>query len=259
MRDVDPDEVWQTIGEIDPYFGVCSNERFRKDRWNEEAKADFFNSGEEYVATLFDIIRSQLVGGFRPKRTLDFGCGVARLVIPLARQSGHVVAVDISNGMLNEARKNCTDSEVTNVDFVLSDDTLVPVRGTFDFVHSFIVLQHLPAPRGMMLVDRLIDHLDPGGVGVIHLTYAQRASGLRKLLHWARQRVPFVNATVNVTRGRSPFAPTMQMNTYNLNSIFQRLQDGQCHNLVLRFSDHGGWLGVFLMFVKQRLTDVEVL
>jgi hypothetical protein len=32
MRDVDPDEVWQTIGEIDPYFGVCSNERFRKDR-----------------------------------------------------------------------------------------------------------------------------------------------------------------------------------------------------------------------------------
>ena len=31
-------------------------------------KAEFFNSGEEYVATLFDIIRSQLIGGFRPKR-----------------------------------------------------------------------------------------------------------------------------------------------------------------------------------------------
>jgi SAM-dependent methyltransferase len=259
MRDIDPDEAWQAIGEIDPYFGVYSKERFHRGQWNEHAKADFFNSGEDYVATLFDIVRSQLVGSFRPKRALDFGCGVARLVIPLAKQCDHVVAVDISNGMLDESRKNCKDCEVTNVDFVLSDETLVPVSGTFDFVHSFIVLQHLPAPRGMMLMDRLIDRLDRGGVGVIHLTYARRASSLRKLLHWARQRIPFVNAAVNVIQGHSPFAPTMQMNTYDLNSVFQRLQDRRCHNVLLRFSDHGGWFGLFLMFEKQPLTDFEML
>ncbi len=34
---------------------------------------------------------------------------------------------------------------------------------------------------------------------------------------WARQSIPFVNAMIRVGHGRRPFAPTMQMNTYNLN------------------------------------------
>jgi hypothetical protein len=120
------------------------------------------------------------------------------------------------------------------------------------------VLQHVPAPRGIVLMDRLLDRLDDGGVGVIHLTYARRASKMRKLLHWARQRIPLINAGVNIGQGRAPFAATMQMNTYSLDHVFQHLQERNCHNLVLRFSDHDGWLGVLVMFVKRSTHDREI-
>ena len=40
---------------------------------------------------------------FAPSRTLDFGCGVGRVAIPLARRFEHVVGLDVSPGMLTRA------------------------------------------------------------------------------------------------------------------------------------------------------------
>jgi hypothetical protein len=50
----------------------------------------------------------------------------------------------------------------------------------------------------------------------------------------------------------------MQMNDYALSNIFQRLQNADCRQCYVEFSDHGPYQAVFFFFQKQRqgwLTD----
>lgn len=245
------DADWDQMGQRDPYFAVCTDERYRTGRLDPAARAHFFRTGEDYVALLFSSIRATLCPDFQPVRALDFGCGVGRLAIPLARECSEVVGVDVSPGMLAEARKNSHELSASNIDFVRSDDCLSQVQGSFDFVHSFIVLQHIPARRGLRLTRALVDLLSDGGIGALHYTYARRASGVRKAVHWLRKNVPGANGLVNVVQGRLFNDAMIQMNAYDLNEICLILQEKGCNNVSLRFTDHGGHLGVAFVFLKQ--------
>ncbi|HKJ31811.1 MAG TPA: class I SAM-dependent methyltransferase [Balneolales bacterium] len=93
-------------------------------------------------------IRKYVDPHFSINRALDFGCGVGRLLIPLSVYSSHVTGVDVSESMLDEARKNCEARQITNVDFIKSDDDLSLLNRKFNFIHSYIVFQHIPAKRG---------------------------------------------------------------------------------------------------------------
>jgi len=42
-------------------------------------------------------------GALRPARALDFGCGAARLVIPLAKRFEEVVGIDISPSTMSSS------------------------------------------------------------------------------------------------------------------------------------------------------------
>jgi 2-polyprenyl-3-methyl-5-hydroxy-6-metoxy-1,4-benzoquinol methylase len=44
---------------------------------------------------------------FAPRRVLDFGCGVGRVTLPLARRVDAVVAIDIADSMLS-LRASCS-------------------------------------------------------------------------------------------------------------------------------------------------------
>jgi SAM-dependent methyltransferase len=248
---VDSDRAWEQFGQQDPYYGVCTDDRFHAGRLDAGARAEFFASGEEHVHNVLRVVRTQLVPDFTPRRVLDFGCGVGRLVIPFAQRSDEVVGVDISQSMLAEAGVNCAAAGLANVTLTRSDDRLSRVEGRFDLVHSFIVLQHISPARGFVLFDELVRRVEPGGVGVLHLTFARRASTLRKAVNWSRKRIPGVNPLVNVAQRRSPRAPLMQMNLYDLNRVFRRLMAAGCHDVVVRFSDHAGWRGVVLFFVRR--------
>lgn len=76
-------------------------------------------------------------------RALEIGCGVGRLLRPLAGRVARVVGVDVSAGMLERARDYCKG--LPNVELELTDGGLdfLPDAG-FDFVFSHIVFQHLP-------------------------------------------------------------------------------------------------------------------
>jgi hypothetical protein len=56
----------------------------------------------------------------------------------------------------------------------------------------------------------------------------------------------------NKVRGRenSYWSP---MHTYDLNQVLKVLQDNGCHNVAVRFSDHG-LLGAMIFFEKRALT-----
>src|SRR5215210_1486107 len=131
------DAAWERYGKFDPYFGVCTQDKYRTENLGESELEEFFRSGEEFINLLLSTTRERLDSSFQPTRALDFGCGVGRLTIPLAKMVAHVVGVDISDGMINEARNNCLRNDVlAKVELVKSDDRLTKVRGTFDFVVS---------------------------------------------------------------------------------------------------------------------------
>jgi hypothetical protein len=53
-------------------------------------------------------------------------------------------------------------------------------------------------------------------------------------------------------KGRAFGEPMMQMNEYNLNRIFEFLQDAGCHHALIRFTDHGV-RGIVVFFQQKRL------
>src|SRR5687767_14743422 len=193
------ESVWDFYGAKDPYFGVQSIDTMRKRALDHEARSEFFESGEEYISRVWNIIAEHFIPDFSPSRALDFGCGVGRLAFPIARRSGSVVGVDISEGMLDEARKNAAGFGVKNVTVEKADDQLSRLSGSFDLVHSFVVFQHIKPSLGLELAERLVDLLADGGIGALHFQYAtSRSTWAERIRYRLYRDVPGVYALRNL-------------------------------------------------------------
>jgi ubiquinone/menaquinone biosynthesis C-methylase UbiE len=243
------DKEWEKFGKNDAYFGVISCDKYRKLNLTEKNKKEFFESGFAYTEEVIQRVNQKIDVNFRPQRALDFGCGVGRISIPLARLAQEVIAVDVSDAMLSEARKNCQAYSIHNVNFIKSDNNLLTLKEQVDFIHSFIVFQHIPTSRGSKIFKRLLSHLDPGGVCVIHFTYASKRRH-RRLRAFAKNWVPFSTNLANLLEGKSPLHPRMQMNEYNLNQIFDLIQSEQIPDCHVEFTNHNGVLGMIMYFQK---------
>lgn len=251
----DSDRDWERLGQTDPYYAVLTAPQYHGDL-SASDREEFFRSGEAHVARVFSIIRSRLDPAFAPARALDFGCGVGRVLIPLAARCHEVTGLDVSPAMLAEARRNCDAAGASQVRLLRSDDQLTAVEGEFDFVHSYIVLQHVPVRRGERLVQELAARLAADGIGVFHVTYERAATPpLRRLLYWARTHVPGAHWALNVARGRPARAPLMQSNRYSVTRLLDILWREGCAEVHVRFSDHQGYRGA-LLFARKAPTEV---
>ena len=210
------DKAWEKFGKEEPYFGVLADERFTSNNIADN-RDEFFQSGCGFVTAL--IARYEGYFGALPReRALDHGCGVGRLTLPMANEFGSVVGLDISPSMLAEAAANASRLGAGNVEFALADDALSRATGQFDFVNSYITLQHIPVRRGLPIIARLIERVRPGGGFHIHLSV--RTDGLpSRALWWASHHIPGVKIWQNVFAGRRWNAPAMQMNNYPLNKV----------------------------------------
>lgn len=263
------DDAWRAWGEREPYFGVITNPKFRRKQLTDEARDEFFASGEWHVNHVFDVCRQLTGGSFAPRHALDFGCGVGRVALPLADRVERVVGLDIAPAMLLEAQRNAKARGCSNVDWRVSDDTLASVSEQFDLVHTCITLQHVEPERGTRLFRRLLECIADGGVGAIQVTYAKSqyaetygrpppppalaaaaptprtvTGGFRSLLSRAEPVPEPAQAD-----------PEMQMNSYDLNPLFYLMQRAGVTQFNTRFTDHGGELGVFLFFVKPSVAS----
>lgn len=245
------DRDWELFGKSDPYFAVLTAPEFHGQLLG-DAREKFFDSGERHVETILSIIRERLDPSFAPLRALDFGCGVGRVLIPLASRCQEVTGVDVSASMLAEARRNCDAAGAREVRLLQGDDDLSAVTGSFDFVHSYIVLQHISVGRGERLVKKLAAVLAPGGVGMFHVTYSSGITSLKsRLLYWARVNVPGAKSAFNLARGRAMSLPIMQLNEYSITRLLDLLWGEGCREVHVRFSDHGGARGVLLFARKS--------
>ncbi len=246
------DKAWEKYGKYDPYFGVCNLDKFHTIEFSEENRADFFKTGREYINLMFADIYQHFGPKFKPKSSLDFGCGVGRLLIPLAEKSEKAVGLDISDSMLSEALKNCQDNNISNVNLYKSDDNLSMIQGqSFDLIHSYIVFQHMSSVRGYKIFENMLNSLSPNGIGVLHFTYEKQQPSTQQFQYWIRKNIPLVNNFVNLLKKRNFDYPMMQMNLYDTNKLLKMLQLYNVKNVYCKFINHAGNLGTILYFSKQ--------
>lgn len=248
LRD-DSDVSWEKWGKQNPYFGVLTDDKFRCENINEESKAELFETGRVHVQRVLSMAKSQF-GEINRSSALDFGCGVGRLVIPLASEFAHVAAVDVSLGMLETGKQNCSERGICNVDFVASDDQLTQVKGSFDFIHSYLVFQHIAAPRGEEIIAQLLGRLNNGGVLAIHFPFGSENSRIRKFTHFLRRNFSPLSMLANVMRSKRWNEPFMQMNGYDVNRILALISARGIKDVFLEVVDAGGFISAFV-FVKK--------
>lgn len=103
-------------------------------------------------------------------RCLDIGCGRGAVTLPLAAAvgpSGSVHGVDVSPGMLEEARRLASQAGLGNVTLDVADaGDLGGLDATYDLIASSLVLFFLPDPAGALR--GWVQRLAPGGrIGLV--------------------------------------------------------------------------------------------
>lgn len=216
-RPRDPDREWERFGRENPYFGVLSDERYLQQNLDDDALESFFASGREHVEQVISVAEAHLGRPLALRRALDFGCGVGRLLVPLADRAIEAVGVDVSPSMLEAVRRECDDRGVGNVVLVETAD-LPSLAPGFDLITSSIVFQHIPSATGYELLSQLADLLGPDGVAVLQFTLTP-ASRLAYPFYAVLRTIPPARQLWNRVRGRDRNFPFMEMNTYRLERL----------------------------------------
>jgi SAM-dependent methyltransferase len=187
------------------------SERMRSD-WNQRAREDphyyvAFGGRDQdedtFLATAADVLRL-LEGELRrlpalapvpsrdrqeavPKygRALEIGCGPGRLMKPLSRHFGEIHGVDVSDEMIRLARERLRDIPHAHVHATNGASLGQFADGSFDFVYSYAVFQHIPS-RSVVLeyMNEISRVLKPGGIfrgqfnGLPHLGAPDTWSGI---------------------------------------------------------------------------------
>jgi 2-polyprenyl-3-methyl-5-hydroxy-6-metoxy-1,4-benzoquinol methylase len=125
------DELWERFAREDAEFFILTEDDVDADR--------FFELGESDAARVLAVAEPWL----RAFGTaVEIGCGVGRLAVPMAGHFERVVALDVSQTMLEKCRVNCEARGVRNVETL---DAAAADFGMFDadLVFSHLVLQHI--------------------------------------------------------------------------------------------------------------------
>ena len=165
-----------------------------------------------------------------------------------------------------------------NISLVKGDDNCSNLTAGFNFINSFIVLQHIPCDRGVKLFRRLLELLNQGGVGAVHFTYSQSCfpvdsgsanyePGRKAVLLGGRDHLAGIKRAIQNRLARSfqrkkpspesnlksykSSVPTMQMNSYSLNPLFQILQEAGVREVHLAFSRPYWCFGDGVVFQKK--------
>ncbi len=130
---------WQILAKLNPNYYVFSD----KDVSSNEQK--YQQSGQNDVRRyiLEDNNLKDFLKDSKSKTCLEFGCGNGRMTQFLAEIFKQVYAIDISQEMINSAKKRL--SHLSNISYLIEDGQKIDLDdNSMDFIFSYIVLQHLP-------------------------------------------------------------------------------------------------------------------
>jgi SAM-dependent methyltransferase len=159
---------WEHLAQIDPLWAVLTVPGRKGGRWDVD---EFFQTGETEVAHVSSV--AETLG--RPRRrvrALDFGCGVGRLTRALGARFDTAVGIDISAGMVEQARRLNEGLAACEFRLNTTSDLGQLETASFDFVYSSIALQHIPTVREIeRYVTELLRVVRPDGLVVFGLPF----------------------------------------------------------------------------------------
>jgi len=179
--------AWEDLAEEDALGAILTDPSRTGGRWD---LSEFMQTGEVEIETvlghLAGIKREPDVRG----TALDFGCGVGRLTQAMASRFAACIGVDISMQMIRNAEAL---NRYTHCSYQLVTGTVLPfAAGTFSFIYSNIVLQHVPRKYAVEYLREFGRILKPGGILVFGVQDSFAApdfsSGMVRLRHILRIR-----------------------------------------------------------------------
>ena len=169
-------EFWNARAREDAYYFVDTRQPYRR------SDHDRFWDAAQLVDHVLDGLGVALEPG---DRVLEIGCGLGRITRVLAARVARVVALDVSDEMLERARE--LNPQLGNVDWVLGDgSTLAPLGdSTLDACVTLVVLQHIPDPQiTLSYVRELGRVLRPGGWAALQVSDDPEVHRPRTPLSW---------------------------------------------------------------------------
>jgi SAM-dependent methyltransferase len=132
---------WEKFAQDDPYTYILTSLKSNDPR-------EFWQSGHRTVQQeLLPLIATHRVA---PGVAMELGCGVGRLLFPLASHFREAVGADIAESMIQRAQWFARDNGVGNVGFCTAtgpEDLLHRAgnySGRINFLYSLLVFQHIP-------------------------------------------------------------------------------------------------------------------
>ena len=246
VRATDAARDWEGLGSLEPYFAVLTESRFLRENMTPESLAAFHASGDDDVSRISGLAAVKMGRPFHPRRALEFGCGVGRLTLPMARRAEKVVGVDAAPSLLGMARAEARTRGLRNVEFLPVEDLARLERGTFDFIFSYIVFQHIPPAEGEAWLEELLRLAAPEATVALHFTLSRSGGTVRRFLRALRARSRLIHRLATIVRSDRNL-PYMQMNTYDRERIEMILAREGFDRPTVEPTDHGGVSGgIFL-------------
>jgi 2-polyprenyl-3-methyl-5-hydroxy-6-metoxy-1,4-benzoquinol methylase len=245
-------KTWKHFGKEDPYYGVLSDQKYKSGNINSDVLSEFFETGQAYVTETLQRMKMLHGSDLSNSDILDFGCGVGRLAIPFSfATNNRTVGIDVSPEILETAKTHALEMGTENLQFLLSEGEILPQTGKFDFINSYIVLQHIETKIGMAIIQQLLDRLEIGGIMQIQATYGNNWSKIKYYHYYLRSTNTMYNFVYSSLKNRKLKAePMMQMNSYNPKVLFG-LFSKYSNSVHVELTDHTGFLGASYMFKRE--------
>lgn len=134
-------QAWNHFAETDAYTYVLTSLKNSNPQ-------EFWQSGQRTVEReLVPLVEAR---GICRGIGMELGCGLGRLVFPLAARFREMVGVDIAEGMVRRAQSFARDKGIGNVSFaaISGPEDLLHRAGNYagriNFLYSLLVFQHVP-------------------------------------------------------------------------------------------------------------------
>lgn len=161
------ERTWDSFGKKDPMWAILSWEEKKGNKWDPR---EFFRIGESEINHILSEVEKRKVVKYR-YNSLDFGCGIGRLTFPLAKVFKESHGVDVSEAMILQANRYCSEKGITNCTFHLNQSNHLGIfeDNSFDFILSIIVLQHMEPRFFLEYIKEFIRLLKEDGVLLFQL------------------------------------------------------------------------------------------